>query len=122
MKRDTNCNTNIDDRDNMSSLHLARKLGLKRIATKLLDHSAYIHHCNRRNRSSLHLACRGGYPELAQLLIQRGAEIDARDSISNATPFLIAREEDHIVVEVLLKNKANTSIPDMNGELPKEIV
>lgn len=64
----------------------------------------------------LHHAAYGGHLDLMKTLIERGANVNAKDSLDN-TPLALAAQQEHVqAVEVLLQHRADANIATMNGE------
>ena len=64
----------------------------------------------------LHHAAYGGHIDLMKALLQRGANVNAKDSLDNTPLALAAQRKQVQAVELLLQHGANASIPTMNGE------
>ena len=74
------------------------------------------------SRLRLHDAALGGSRIAASVLLKRGADINARDRNSQATPLHVAASWGRRdVVELLLANGADPSVRDKNGKTPLDL-
>jgi len=86
-------------------LHQASESGRVGAVLVLLEHGLDVNSRDANCRTPLHLASNpwythGGHPDVVRLLVLYGADIHARDD-RGQTPFMILKEENHIVLELL---------------------
>ena len=72
-----------------------------------------------KKQTLLHLASEAGYTEIVKELISMGADVNAKDSLSQTPLHLVAYQEDDTkTMKVLLENGANVNIPDYRNFTP----
>jgi ankyrin repeat protein len=97
-------------------LHLAALGGYNNIIRFLLANGVDICQIDDYKSTALHKACGEGNLETVRLLINKGADIEARNSIRSATPLLDAMREPHIdVVKYLIEKGADVKAFDKHG-------
>jgi len=70
----------------------------------------------------LHVAAAKGHVDVARLLLERGADVNAKESVYDATPLHIAALYGHAdVARLLLEHGANPSIRDKDGGTPLDV-
>lgn len=84
-------------------LAFAAHLGRAAACELLLDHGADARRGPLYGLTPLHLAASMGYLEVAELLVRRGAPLDARDGLHEATPLGWAQHHHHHRDERLLR-------------------
>ncbi|RLV60659.1 ankyrin repeat domain-containing protein [Parashewanella curva] len=78
-----------------------------------------LNHRNRTGVSGLHLAAEAGHLKCVKLLIRNGANINAKTFDKHQTPLYLACCQNKFeVVQYLLKQGANPSIPRIKGRTP----
>lgn len=89
------------------ALALASQLGHAGIVRLLLDvgedPSRYNPVGNHSHSTPLHQAAAGGHGEVVRLLVERGARVDAKDTLWQATPAGWAQHEGNIEIEEYLR-------------------
>ncbi len=69
-----------------------------------------------RYGTPLHHAAYGGYVDIMNVLIERGAKINAVDSLGNTPLALAVQAKKEKAVDFLLQHGADANIPTMSGE------
>lgn len=96
-------NVNANMKFNISPLLVAAQFNHPELIELLLQHKADIHHMDQDGFTALHLAAQNGDDITAKLLLKHGANPQARDKSHNATPLMIATEQNHMNVVQLLQ-------------------
>ncbi len=101
-------------------LNAVLKGNLERVRS-LLENGTDVNATDEYFRTSpLHIACGHGHEAVVALLLQRGAEVNAKNSVSEVeSPLHLACRGGHYaVVAMLLKNGADWNASNTNGETP----
>ncbi|MBN2494896.1 MAG: ankyrin repeat domain-containing protein [Deltaproteobacteria bacterium] len=108
--------TRLDGGDypRFTPLHMAARLGDRRLCQLLLDRGADVHQ-ESQGQSSLHHACMGGDLQLVERLLGQGLDVDRRGP-SGSTPLHAAALNEHShIVRCLLANAAQVGPVDGRG-------
>ncbi|VGO21704.1 ankyrin repeat domain-containing protein [Pontiella sulfatireligans] len=105
------------DPENRTALMYAAFNGQTAVVAKLLDVGADINAQDNTGSTALMFASSGPYSETVQLLLDRGAKINMVDNNEHFSALMWAAAEGQAsVVELLLKNKADTTLQDVDGD------
>jgi ankyrin repeat protein len=97
----------------MTPLHFAARSGSTELVQLLLDHGATT---TQSVESPLNEAVNGGNAAIVELLLAHKANVNARDSLVQATPLIAAASRGLTnIVRVLLENKADINAQTKNG-------
>lgn len=97
----------------LTPLHFAAESGSVELVQLLLDHGAIT---TQTNESPLNMAAKNGHEAVVRLLIARKADLNARDSIAQATPLIMAASRGWTnVVRTLLESNADINVQTKNG-------
>lgn len=103
--------------NDLTPLHLAAYNGHTEVVEWLLESGAKVDARDREGKTSLTHACTGDFPKTAKLLIESGADINSRESSEGFTPLMMAAGLGELeVVKVLLRNDADKTIKDEDGD------
>lgn len=97
----------------MTPLHFAAESGNVELVQLLLDHGAIT---TQTNESPLNRAAKEGHEAVVRILIARKADVNAKDSIAQATPLIMAASRGWTnVIRTLLTNNADINAQTKNG-------
>ena len=101
--------THADDEDRHWALAIASQFGHVALVRMLLDAGENANRYNpaggHSHSTPLHQAAGAGHLELVRMLVERGAELDWRDTMWQATPAEWARHEGKTEVEAYLRER-----------------
>jgi ankyrin repeat protein len=107
----------IDRQQRLTALHMAAYNGHSRVVRLLIENGAKIDALDHEGKTALTHACTGPFQETVSALVDAGADIDLQESTEGFTPLMMAAGLGQTeVVKVLLRNKANTSVRDYDGD------
>mmetsp|Transcript_12444 Transcript_12444/g.15581 ORF Transcript_12444/g.15581 Transcript_12444/m.15581 type:complete len:357 (+) Transcript_12444:68-1138(+) len=108
-------------------LSAAQKNNAELVNNLIIDHGVNPSHANAVGQSALHIAALWGNVEAVKALITHGASVDAKNSITGATPLHCAVQSNKepaanrvTSAKLLLTAGADPSIPDKFGAPPIE--
>ena len=108
---------NITDRYHCTMLHWACKLGMRKIALRLIEMGAEVNNRDGMQRTALHWACMYGLSEVAQAMLEKGADVRAKDR-DNATALELAcYHANGEVAMALIKNSTSAESTDVHANL-----
>lgn len=113
---------NIQDKNNVTALHLATNRWVLQVAQVLLEHGAQVNIKNDRDQTPLHLLLsvnmfRDGFA-YTLLLLDHGADSNAQD-MNNITPLHLASQRGLVeVTRILLDHAANPNAMNVQGQTP----
>lgn len=105
IKRGANVNALM--KFNISPLLVAAQFKQAEMIELLLNNKANLHHSDQDGYSALHFAAQNGDDITAKILLDRGAQVNMRDKTKNATPIMVAREQNHMNVVKLLEEQGS---------------
>lgn len=100
---------------NTNGLWFASQLGLRDIATVLIEEDADVNICDDKGRTALMMAAMGGHEELVRLLIYRGSDVSARDKDKRTVLHCAIAPDSLGVIEILI-TEANVDIDARDGD------
>ncbi len=101
----------------LTPLHMAAYNGHTSVVKLLIENDAAIDARDREGKTALTHACTGPFQETVALLLEAGADINAREATEGFTPLMMAAGLGQMeVVKVLLRNDADTSLRDTDGD------
>lgn len=111
---------NASDRDGMTALHWAARLGHTEAAQILLERGAKTEVLTRgQRRTPLYLAAQHRHQDVVKLLLENGADANAASKLDGATALHKASQLGHEpVMEVLIEHGANVNTKDVEGMNP----
>jgi ankyrin len=89
----------------ITSLQVAAQFNQISIVEILLKNKANVNHVDQEGFTALHMAAQNGDEIITRLLIDAGAKINIRDKTKKATPLMIAEENNHANVALLLRER-----------------
>lgn len=108
---------NQANEDGHTVLMLASFNGHTEICEYLLDKDAHIEARDPNGRTALMFASTGPFPETVKLLLDSDANPNSVDHVEKFTPLMHAAAEGHLdVVKILLKNGADKTLKDIDGD------
>lgn len=96
-------NVNANMKFNISPLLVAAQFNHPELIELLLQNKANLQHADQEGFTALHFAAQNGDDITAKILLQHGANPQARDKTRNATPLMVATEQNHTNVMQLLE-------------------
>ncbi|KAK2710168.1 ankyrin-3-like [Artemia franciscana] len=106
---------NFAEVSDITSLHLAARIGSKEICKLLLSNGANVNAKKKDGTTALHIAIRYANVDVVKLLLECGAEVDSQTKNGITPIHLAAQRGDEKVIEILLKFGANINSIDMYG-------
>ena len=111
-------------------LSAAQKNNVERIHALVQQHGVPPSHANGVGQSGLHVAALWGHVEACQALLELGADQNAPNSLTGATPLHMVVQPPHkasfaqqeLVVDLLLRHGADKNRLDSFGKLPVDYV
>lgn len=89
------------------------------VVSYLINQGAKIDNQDIYGNTALYLAVMKDCADIVNLLIKNGVQIDGKNSVTGETPLFSAVSKGNVVIsEILLKNKANPNIPNIDGNYP----
>lgn len=105
------------DAQGRTALMYAAFNGHTAIVRMLINAGADVNARDKNGSTALMFAASGPFPQTVQLLIDSGAQVNAIDSGEHWTPLMWAAAEGQAEnVKLLLKNKADASLKDVDGD------
>ncbi|CAL4248118.1 unnamed protein product, partial [Meganyctiphanes norvegica] len=93
--------------------------GRSSIVKCLASYDADIKLKSNEGRQSIHYAAKNGHNSTLQTLIQLGADVNCKTDQMNCTPLWFASSKGHDkVIKILLKNKAQIDLDNIQGATP----
>ena len=120
---DRGANVNMEDKGQLTPLHLASYYGRLDIVRVLLSHGARVNAKGEQGQTALHLVLDGNRSGIdavgiVRLLLENGADVNAQDS-NNETPLHLACNYGKDVIgRVLLIHGANPNASNIRGHTP----
>jgi ankyrin repeat protein len=120
---------NLQDKNQLTPLHLASLYGWVEMVRVLLDRGATANSEDNLGQTPLHMVSLGTYISLedgariAQLLLENGADVNAQDN-NHATPLDLAKRYGRTEVESLLLrygDKANANVDQVQTSYQLEL-
>lgn len=91
---------------NITPLQVATQFNQPKIVELLLkSNTTKVDLADQDGFTALHFAAQNGNEDIAKMLLDRGANVNAQDKTKNATPLMIASENNHPKVVHLLHDK-----------------
>lgn len=108
---------NLKDQEGRTALMYAAFNGHTVIMEKLLEKGASVNLRDAYGRTALMLASSGPFPAAVKLLLDHRADPDMADGEEHFTALMYAAAEGQLeIVQLLLKNKANPTLKDVDGD------
>ena len=111
----------INQKDNMTALHVASMNDRLNIVKVLIQRGADVNCRTGSGSTPLMLASRYGYLDIVKELLSNGANINLLNNNSQTALHLAAYCEQLSCVQCLLLNDANVFIKDNMGKIPKDM-
>jgi ankyrin repeat protein len=110
-------NVNLKDQDGRTPLMYASFNGHVEIIQLLIDKGAQVNVFDSYGRTPLMMASSGPYPEAVKFLLDHNADPNVADKEEHFTALMFAAAEGQLdVVKILLSNKANPFLKDIDGD------
>ena len=120
--------SNVQQKDRETPLHLACFRGKLEIARLLLDHGAQVNAKNHQGEIPLHLVSRGEYNspddgvQVTELLLEHGTDVNAQDEFEWTPLHSASNNGRHEIVQFLLLRGAKVKLENYLGETALHLV
>jgi len=101
-----------------TALHMAARFGHEQCLEVLIKHGANVNSRSYSNSTPLHEAVCNNQPKSVMILLTHGCDVDLQDRDGETALRLAAEFQFEFLIKLLIKNGANTFIPNTEGTTP----